>query len=287
MQINMEHSSRRGFAPVIAIIAVAAVAIAGYFFVAKQKTTTPSSLTKEVQKAQQEILGNCKYDAEFCRYAVNGATALSKGYSVTSETVFDGKKSKSVVKADGKGNVDMTSYTDGKETGHTIILDKAMYTKAPNEAVWTEFPTSKDEPSETTDFGFDIDSVKKELEGIAKETKESLVVKKLGTEKCGTLNCVVFEMKEDTLNTTTKVWIDTKEYLARKMETVMKEGTTLMTYDYQAFSITKPSPVKQMPSVKQMMEDSGVQVDMSKIQELMKNVPQGEEQTPPADTPNE
>ncbi len=284
----MKHLSRKGFAPVIILVVVAVVAVAGYFFTSKQKKTTTPPLSKEVKKVQEEVLGNCKYDAEFCKYAANGVVALSKGYGVTSETVFDGKKSKSVVKTDGKGNVDMTSYTDGKETGHTIILDKAMYTKAPNETVWTEFPASKDEPSETADFGFDIDSVKKELEGVVKETKDSLVVKRLGTEKCGALNCVVFEMKEDTLNTTTKVWIDTKEYLARKMETIMKEGTTSMTYDYQSVSITKPSPVKQMPSVQQMMKDSGVNVDINKIKDLMNQAPQGEEETPPpAETPNE
>lgn len=280
--------NRRGLTPVVIVIAVAAVAIAGYFFFSKQKTSTLPPLTKEMQKAQQEVLGSCKYDKEFCQYAANGVVALSNGYTITSETIFDGKKSKSIVSVDGKGNIDMSSFNDGKEDGRTIILDKIMYTKAPNETVWTEFPKSEDENSETTDFGFDVDAMKKELEGAIKETNDSLVVKKVGNEKCGSMNCVIFEMKETTLNTTTRIWVDTKEYLARKMETVMKEGTTTMTYDYKSVSIAKPSPVKQMPSVDQMMKDSGVEVDMSKIKELMKDVPQGvENMTAPEEMSNE
>ncbi len=284
----MKHLSRKGFAPVIIVVAVAVVAIAGYFFASKQKKITTPPISKEVKKVQEEVLGNCKYDTAFCKYAANGVLALSKGYSVTSETVFDGKKSTSVVKADGKGNMDMTTYTDGKEDGRTIIFDKAMYTKKPSDTVWIEFPPAESGDKTTQGVGFDAESLKTQLKDIVDETKNSLTVKKLGTEKCGTLTCIVFEMKETALNTTTKIWIDTKEYLARKMETVMKEGTTSLTYDYQSFTITKPSPVKQMPSVQQMMKDSGVNVDINKIKDLMKKVPQGEgEISPPVATPNE
>jgi hypothetical protein len=70
------------------------------------------------------------------------------------------------------------------------------------------------------------------------------------------------------------MWVDTKEYLARKMETSTKEGTSTMTFEYGPVIITKPSPVKKMPAFDSALEDAGVNIDSEEIKNLMKNIPQ-------------
>ncbi|MFH0772987.1 MAG: hypothetical protein V1922_01615 [bacterium] len=266
--------------PIIGILIV--LGVGGFIFL-QQKSVVPVS--PEIKKAQQEMMANCKYDQDFCKYAANGIVAMSGGYTMTSESSYNGKVSKMILKSDGKGNTESLSYSDGKEEGSFISLNKTMYTKQPGEKVWTEFPPTKDEVSKQTGSLFDFEGLKKELGNVSKDVADSLVVKKVGTEACGKMTCVVFEMTEKLSNTTTKVWVDTQEYRARKMETKMKEGVSTMTFEYGPVVITKPSPVKQMPTFDSGSQDAGANVNMDEIKKLMKDIPQtNTQETPPIET---
>jgi len=274
--------------PIIGILLVLGVG-AFIFFQQKQLVTNPS-VSPEIKKAQQEIISNCKYDPDFCKYAASGMVAMSSGYTMTSESSYGGKKSKSIIKSDGKENMESVSYTDGKEEGSFISLNKVTYMKNAGDTVWTEFPASKDEAGKQSAGIFDFEGLKKELGDITKEAVDTLVVKKIATEACGKLTCSVFEMTEKTMNTTTKVWVDTREYLARKMETQTKEGVSTMTFEYGPVTITKPSPVKQMPAFdSSSIPGAGANIDMEEIKKMMQNPPQTtqEEQAPVEETPAE
>ncbi len=275
------HMNKK-FIPLIGILLVLGV---GGFIYFQQKSFPPVS--PEIKKVQQEMMTNCKYDADFCRYAANGIVAMSGGYTMTSESTFNGKVSKSIMKSDGKNNLESTSYTDGKEEGSFISLDKTTYMKSPGETVWTEFPPTKDETGKQTTNLFDFEGLKKELGDVTKEAVDTLVVKKVGTEPCGKLTCNVFEMTEKVTNSTTKIWVDTKEFFARKMESKTAEGISTMTFEYGPVTITKPSPVKKMPAFDSTLP-GGASVNSEEIKNLMQNIPQtGDEETPPVETPAE
>ncbi|MCX6732562.1 MAG: hypothetical protein NTV98_03410 [Candidatus Roizmanbacteria bacterium] len=272
----------KALVPVIGILLVLGV---GGFIFFQQKSSPPVS--PEIKKAQQEVMANCKYDPDFCKYAANGIVAMSGGYTMTSESTYSGKKSKMVMKADGKGNMESTSFTDGKEEGSFITLNKTTYMKSPGDKEWTEFPPSKDETGKPTTNLFDFESLKKELGDVTKEVADTLVVKKVGTEACGKLRCTVFEMTEKVTNSTTKIWVDTQEYRARKMETSSKVGVSTMTFEYGPVTITAPAPVKKMPAFDSTLKDAGVNINMDEIKKMMKDVPQTNTEETPVETPAE
>ncbi|MCX6731250.1 MAG: hypothetical protein NTZ55_05360 [Candidatus Roizmanbacteria bacterium] len=272
----------KALVPVIGILLILGV---GGFIYFQQKSSPPVS--PEIKKAQQEVMANCKYDPDFCKYAANGIVAMSGGYTMTSESSYEGKKSKMVMKADGKENMESTTFTDGKEEGSFITLNKITYMKGPNEKEWTEFPPSKDETGKPTANLFDFEGLKKELGDVTKEVADTLVVKKVGTEACGKLTCTVFEMTEKVTNSTTKIWVDTREYRARKMETTSKMGVSTMTFEYGPVTITAPSPVKKMPAFDSTLKDAGVNINMDEIKKMMKDIPQANTEEAPVETPAE
>lgn len=178
--------------PAIGILLV--LGVGGYIFM--QQKSQPK-VSPEVKKAQQEVMASCKYDQEFCKYAASGIVAMSGGYTMTSESTYGGKKTKMVMKSDGKENSESVTYGDnGKEEGSFISLNKTTYMKGPGETVWTEFPATKDESGKQSTNLFDFEGLKKELGDLSKEVEDTLVVKKVGTERCGKLTCAVFEMTE-------------------------------------------------------------------------------------------
>ena len=270
--------SKNKLVPIVGILLILGV---GSFIFFRQKSSPPVS--PEIKKVQKELMASCKYDADFCKYMVNGVAAMSSGYTMTSESTYSGKVSKMIIKSDGKGNSESVTYSDGKETGSFILLNKTTYTKGSGETTWTEFPPTKDEAGKQTTGLFDFEGLKKELGDIT----NTMVIKKVGTEACGKFTCSMFEMTEKTLNTSTKIWVDTTEYLARKMEVKTKDGVSTMTFEYSPITITQPSPVKKMPAFDST--NTGVNVNSEEIKNLMKNIPQTtpSESAPVEETPAE
>jgi len=264
--------------------------IGGFVFLQQKNKEASLPVSPEIKKMQQEVIANCKYDADFCKYAANGIVAMSGGYTMTSESTFDGKKSKMVMKSDGKENSESTTYTDGKEGGSFVSLNKSTYMKNSGEKEWTEFPPTKDEAGKPTTNLFDFESLKKELGNVTKEIENSLLVKKIGTEPCGKLTCTIFEITEKVTNFTTKIWVDTTNFYARKMESKMQQGISTMTFDYGPVTITKPSPVRKMPTFdSSALQNSGATMSAEEIKNLMKNVPGSANGSSPAveETPAE
>lgn len=270
--METQKKSGSNLSPVI-IFVILLIAIGGYFFF-QQKKGPP--LSPEMKAAKEAVLKDCAYDKEFCMYAANAAVAMSQGFSMTSESTYEGKKTVMVMKTDGKNNTESTTTIDGKEEGSFIMLDGSTYMKAAGEKEWIEYPPMKEDGKAEKQGLFDIESFKADMMDLSNEAKDSLSVKKIGTEKCGVYSCIIFEMNEKAMNTTTKVWVDTQEYLARKMETSSGGSKTVMTFEYGPITISKPSPVKTMPSFDSMMQESGVNINMEDIQNMMKDLPNEE-----------
>ena len=261
---------------VLVVVILLLLGIGGFMFLKKKSSP---SFSPEIKKAQQEVMANCAFDADFCKYAANGIVAMASGYTMTSESNYGGKISKMVIKTDGKENSESITYNNGKENGSFISLNKTTYMKNAGETVWTEFPPTKDEAGKPTTNLFDFEGLKKELGNVkdnSKALEASLVVKKIGSETCGSNTCSIFEMVDKTFpDISTKIWVDTSEYYARKMESKTKEGVNTMTFEYGPVTITKPSPVKQMPTFDSTKaRGTGVNINSEEIQNLMKNIPQ-------------
>jgi outer membrane lipoprotein-sorting protein len=273
----MEKSKKNStMSIVIAVVALAVIGGGAYWYLGHKQGP---ALSPQMQAVQQTVLQNCKYDADFCKYAANGIVAMSSGYTMTSESTNNGKTTKMIFKTDGKNNSESTSMTDGKEAGSFISLDKTTYMKGAGETTWTEFPPSKDQNGAPKNI-FDFESLKTEMTNATKDAVSTLVVKKVGTEACGAFTCSIFAMTDKSSSTTTKIWVDTTAYLARKMEATSPEGTiSTMTFDYGPVVITKPSPVKVMPAFDATTGAGGTSVNMEEINNLIKNA-QSAQETP-------
>lgn len=267
--METQKPSGSKMSPVI-IFLILLLAIGGYFFFQQKKGP---AVSPEMKAAQEAVLKDCVFDKEFCMYAANAVVAMGSGYSVTSESEYEGKKTVTKIQMDGKNNTQSTSMIDGKEEGTYLVFDNTTYVKNADSDSWIAYPPMKEEGKADKQGFFDVESFKSEMAQFAKDKENDLQVKKQGTEKCGNLTCVIFEMTDKTTSTTTRLWIDTKEYLARKMVTPSSEGSITMTFDYSPVIITKPVNVTPMPSFDTMMQESGVNINMDDLQNMMKDLP--------------
>lgn len=251
----------------IIILIIVIVGIASYYFLGRNAIETIKN--GDNNQTNQDVLKNCKFDSEFCKYMSNAMTAQQTGMTMSIEsTNSDGTVSKSKILYDGKGNTETTVYENDKESVRTIFINKYSYIKSASENVWTEYPPSK---TDVNDLGLDLEAMQNPVEKITKDQEDTLIVNKVGSEKCGKFNCVIF-----TINTndsgTTKIWIDDSQYLSRRTEYTDNEVKSVVIFDYGNVEIKKPSPIKTMPNVSNMMDGSG-NLDMDKVNEMMKDLP--------------
>lgn len=252
--------------PVIGV-AIVLVGIGAYYFLPKNGSDLPGVV--ENKMVEQEVMKNCKFDPVFCKYISNAAAIQKNGMIMKIEsTNEDGTVSTSKIICDGKGNTETIAYENMRESAHTIYIDKYSYIKSPSEEVWTEYPPSK---TDVDDLGFDLEAMQNPVEKITKDSEDTMTVNKIGSEKCGKFNCVIF-----TINTndpgTTKIWIDDSQFLSRRTEYTDNGSKSVIIFDYGNVEIKKPSPIKTMPNVSDMMDGSG-NLDMNKVNEMMKDLP--------------
>lgn len=254
--------------PIIGVVIVL-VGIGAYYFFTKNGSGLPSVVENKI--VEQEVMKNCKFETEFCKYMANMASAYKNGVIMNTESTIEGSVSTSKIMQDGKGNMETISYENGVEVGHIIYFDKYSYIKSQTENIWTEYPPSEKNSGKT---GFDYSTMQESLDKVAENADNDYVVKRVGTEKCGKLNCIVYTMTMKDMGKT-KVWIDDSQFLSRRTEYADNSSKSIMTFDYTPVKISKPSPVKAMPNVSDMINSSG-NVDMEKVEEMMKDLPKSE-----------
>lgn len=252
--------------PLIGIVIVVILAGAFWFF-SKNKNIEPNMIEKK--EVESEVIKNCKFDKVFCKYAANMSSIYKEGMIMTSTYNDENNKpQKSKTLQDGKGNTETIVYENEKEISHMIFLDKYSYIKSKGDESWIEYPPT-DEKKEKTNFDFSM--VQEDLEKMSKEESNDMVVKKEGTEKCGKYSCIIFSISTKDAGTT-KIWIDDDKYLSRKMEFIDGKNKNIMEFEYTNVKIVKPSPTKKMPSVDQMMNESG-NLNMEEVNKMMKDLP--------------
>ena len=203
----------------------------------------------------------CAFDEGYCKYMQKSVTALSQPMVGTSVSETKEGTMTSTWETDGKGNMRTTSTSPTGETSSTIILNKAVYSKDPQRNVWIEHS------SETSNT-----QVSEEQKKLF-ETKDSMQVTKKGVERCGNVQCIVYEVS-GVMGDDEKIlmYIDTSEYLLRKTVSEFEQNTTTTTFEYKAVTITKPSPVEKLTvppaAAGEPVAPSGVNMD--EVQEMMR-----------------
>lgn len=248
--------------PILFILAIV-LAAGAYFFTQKNKSGLAGNSTQ--QAAVAEMLADCKYDKDVCTYFVAQAQAMQKGVTIsTTAEIENYGKSTSEMKTNGS-DMEVNSYKDGKLESSMISFGGVTYFKDLEDGTWYSMG----------DVGEDVGDPKEslaEIQATYNEDNLSMQIKKIGSEACGSLTCDKYEMVdavgED--SSTSYVWIDTKEHLARKMEFSFKGGSNVMEYKYETVQISKPSPIKEMPRFDAPDSSEGSNSAMPSQEELKK-----------------
>lgn len=234
------------------LIFVAASMLGGCTFPQFGKTAkiidqTPKESADEI--AARSFSQSCTYDQEVCKYYTAMMTIYSRPLVITStSSVKELGKAVSVVKMDGKGNLEMTSVRDDKEESALITLDKVVYFKDIATNTWHKNSTENNTMQNDASV-FDPTTMVNNFKREAQVSAAKMVITKLGEESCGEaasqLTCLKYQMDEPDLDTRTTVWFDRGEYKARKIETVYDSMTVVTTYTYGDVTISQPSPIQE------------------------------------------
>jgi hypothetical protein len=252
--------------PLILIIffLIVAVAAGAYFF--SQKDKPKLTKTKEQKAAVKEMLANCKYDKDFCDYMAAQAKAMETGVIIsTSTNIKNYGLSTSEMKLDKAGNMEISSYRDGKIESTMIIFDKITYFKNLDGSWYAMNVGNEQNTSSASSEAIN------EIKNTYSDENQNMQIKKVATEPCGSLTCDKYEIigtQEGDQKSTIYTWVDTKEHLARKTETTFNNVISTMEYKYESVNVSKPSPIKELPLVGTQnnnpaaaAEDAGVGVD--------------------------
>lgn len=228
--------------PLLLLLAV--LAGLAFYFLSKNQALDETGQVQDQEEAK-ELVTDCPYDREVCTYMAAQAKAMSQGVIVTTTIQMpDQTKNVSEMKMDGVGNFEVASYVGDKLQSSMIVFEKQTYIKDLTDGSWYTLPSFVDNAADSPDEAVS------ELQATYQEPSADFKMTKVGTEACGDLTCDKYEMSQaGEVEGQLYVWIDTKERLARQMETKTAQGSSMMIYRYEKVKITKPEPIKEMPGL--------------------------------------
>ena len=233
MRMFKQLSSKSKLALLVAAVIIVG---GGAYLITKDEGTV--SVNKELQsKCTTQV-----NDETFCKFA--GAFGNAGDFKVNVSSNDQSGASTIELASDSKGNSSMVVKQNGQEQGNLISYNGVTYSKDYTDGQWFKYAAGDTTKPETVDL-------KKEfVKGDFKaDNGEKIGYNKVGTEKCGNLNCYKYQIKDPTKPTEEGfLWFDTKDYLMRRV--TIKDGSTNtdMSLSYGAVNISAPSPTKDVPS---------------------------------------
>lgn len=218
---------------ILAVVGVLALAAVAYFLFFRSGSSSGSGLL-----GASKLNSSCKYnDPDLCKFVNNWKEI--KYFTVNSTSTFEGKPIKMVLKSVGDDRSQIINYEGDSEGANIITIDKDTYTKDYTDNKWVK-TTQEASTNEniTKDFNFD------DKAGLA---KDQTTYKKIGTEACGKLTCLKYQVIDPSLpDSTDYILFDDKQYLLRKTISIGRDGNRAEAeFDYSKISIDVPSPVKE------------------------------------------
>lgn len=227
----------------IIVIIVVLVAAGGVFWFITSKDKSANKVTQlnpnisaSEAKTRIDLCKKAGGDDDLCTF-LTSYDGLKGPYTAVSTA---GSESMTI-SYDDKGN----SKTESP-TGSIVVYNGTTYVQ--NGDVWIKYPSAGDNENDN-DVPI-ISNLENEIE-FDENMPENHVrdsYKKIGTEACGNLECLKYEIAGDASDGITKtyIWFDTKEYKLRKIEFTDSENRTHgMTFSYEPVTITEPSPVQE------------------------------------------
>ena len=224
---------------IVAVVVIAAVAAVGYK-VANNKSksnsngSTKSSVSANTTTAASSSCLTAYHDTNLCKFAANSTDFTKSAYTATLKVVQQGTASTMTLKADGKGNTDL-STTGGGQTLNAISLGGNSYIQTNGTGPWIEYPSGTSAPTSNPTSNMNI--------GVG---SSGITYKALGTAACGNLTCFKYQVTDSASpNATQYAWFDNSSYQLREWQYSDGSGnTTDMTISYGAVTISVPSPVQ-------------------------------------------
>jgi len=269
------EKQKGSIAVIVSVIVVIVAAIVGYIMM--KKGGSPLSQIKIPGISNLVLNPNCKLnDPELCRYVNRTMTGdfYKSGFSgKTVTTEKTGKKHESLFEMAGEGKSHFLSYEDGKESANIISIDGTTYTKDYTDNKWWMLKKVESEGTEKTNT---VEDLKKQFSTQTKEAEDKTTYKKIGKEACGQYACFKYEVLiADMAGVKEYLYFDDREYLMRKMRVENQDGSVSETsFDYKTVTISAPSPVKEMPSYDNLLNNEDLQ---KSIQEQLNKVSPAEE----------
>ncbi|HUC89287.1 MAG TPA: hypothetical protein VMR45_00635 [Patescibacteria group bacterium] len=226
----------------IVIIVLAAAGGIGYF-VWKKNHDKPKTAE---EAAVQTAIKNAKCttsDKDLCKFFKS--TSAAKFTSMNSTTTADGKTSTMTMQTQGTDKSHLTMSGEGT-TYEVITIGNTTYTKDASGTWWKQ--TTSTETSNLSDTATsNLKTTFQEPTSTDTSTPQT-TYKKIGTEKCGKLTCIKYQVVDPTAeaDTTQYLWFDNKDFQLRRVQYTSAGTTTDATFSYDNVTINVPSPVKDL-----------------------------------------
>jgi len=165
-----------------------------------------------------------------------------RGGKLVTTTQIQGKYKHSEIK----------SYTN-EQPAIEIVVDDYEYQKDNSDGKWWRSPSRVDSGAVPTPVD-PTSPTSPEVFGLVINDHglENTTFQEIGTEICGNLTCLKYQVFDvDWTDTKKYVWFDTKDYLPRKTVEYYNDSSASLTTEaiitYDNIKITEPSPVKEKP----------------------------------------
>ena len=197
------------------------------------KSSGNTVANKQVENACNKQLS----DKTICKFAAS--FKLNTAYKAVATTSSSDGSATMTIAADGKGNTSLTSNAAGQELD-SITLGTSTYIKDSSSGTWLKYTTDS---TNSADSSNPANNIKFSSSDIT--ANNTISYKNLGNQACGKLTCYYYQVTDSSQkNATQYIWFDTKDYQLQHWYFKDANGTTDMTFTYQAQNITAPSPVQ-------------------------------------------
>lgn len=283
--------------PVAVLLIVTLLAVVGgygtYTFVLSKKSSTSQTVADIVTNKLGNAIAKKLSEGDFtnisdplirkhfaAQFSVPASriTSTSDGMGASSSTIME------MQLGDGTNyGVHMTQVQGGKTALETITIGEKMYVKDLKDGKWwvqNEKPTVTKAPVKNSEEPEKYNPVVLKEKALQKTETN---YRKLGEEKCGSLQCYKYEEKSSESDSPTRTfWFDNKDYLLRKEQNGYGEFTSESEYSYDNVSVKAPSNTKEVPDgkdINEMMVSGmmGAQGLGNEYEELKKLAPSKEE----------
>lgn len=236
-----KYFNEQGIAHILLIVIAIVVVVAGgagYYVYNKQKNKDTTNTSPDVTEVIEAV---CKtVDGDVCKFM---AAWKEQGYyTINSTSTDDGVTSTSTMQIQG----DNFHITAGGDAAYEAIkIGDTMYVKDFSDNAWWKQTLSSGEDA-STPASYDNTNYTFEEPSAAIPEAQRTAYEKIGTEACGDLTCLKYQIIDPTDTTTINyIWFDNQDYQLRRMQTTSVDGTYDIVFDYTAFTISEPSPTKE------------------------------------------